>query len=118
MTTSQSTTEQTYIAATNALPPELGSRAPAWLFPLVFWVYTALSILWLAIGLLPGLLPMASLPYRQVLDAAPDVRWLRNLWFGLYIASLRAEPLAAEGTTQEVLFSETFQTVERASRSL
>ena len=96
--TSQSTTEQTYIAATNALPPELGSRvpaAPAWLFPLVFWVYTALSILWLAIGLLPGLLPMASLPYRQVLDAAPDVRWLRNLWLGFYIASLRAEPLAA-----------------------
>jgi signal transduction histidine kinase len=62
---------------------------------MVFWSYTALAVVWLLIGLLPALLATGDLSLRQMLAAAPDARWLRGAWTGLYLASLRAEPVPA-----------------------
>jgi signal transduction histidine kinase len=62
------------------------------LFSIIFWGYTALATTWLLIGLLPGALAVGDLSFRQMLDTAPDVHWLRSAWVGLYVASLRAEP--------------------------
>ena len=95
---SQSVTEEPQRATTNPLAPEIGSQrtpAPFGLFTFVFWVYTAVAVLWLAIGLLPSLLATADVTFRQVIDASPDAPWLRQLWMGLYAASIGAEPLPA-----------------------
>lgn len=78
------------------LTPLVASSKPgvkrARLFSIIFWGYTALATTWLLIGLLPGALAVGDLSFRQMLDTAPDVRWLRSAWVGLYVASLRAEP--------------------------
>lgn len=95
--TRQTATEQLQTATAHA-PPGFRSRAStafAWPFPLFFWSYVTVSILWLAIGLLPGVLSIADLSFRQVLAAAPDASWLRSALAGVYLASLSAEPLAA-----------------------
>lgn len=67
----------------------------AWLFSVIFWSYAALAATWLLIGLLPGMLGVADLGFRQMMAAAPDAAWLRSAWIGLYVASLRAEPVLA-----------------------
>lgn len=66
--------------------------APVRLFSAVFWVYTALCVTWLLIGLLPAILATGDLSFRQMLDVAPDAPGLRSIWTGLYLSSLRAEP--------------------------
>ncbi len=66
-----------------------------WLFAAFFWAFTALSVAWLAIGLLPGALAAADLSFSQMMDTAPNIPRLRSAWIGLYLASLRAEPLLA-----------------------
>lgn len=73
---------------------ELHSKtaAPARFFPVIFWVYTALCVVWLLIGLLPAILAAGDLSFRQMLDVAPDAPGLRSVWTGLYLSSLRAEP--------------------------
>lgn len=58
-------------------------------------MYATVSIVWLLIGLLPGVLGVADLGYRQIMAAAPDAAWLRSAWIGIYVASLRAEPALA-----------------------
>ncbi len=68
------------------------TAAPARLFPAIFWVYTALCVVWLLIGLLPAILAAGDLSFRQMLDVAPDAPGLRSVWTGLYLSSLRAEP--------------------------
>ncbi len=65
------------------------------LFALIFWAFTALAVTWLAIGLLPGALAVTDLTFRQMIALAPDPRWLRSAWIGLYVASLGAEPAPA-----------------------
>ena len=95
---SQSVTEEPQLTTTHPLAPENRSQrtlAPFGLFTFVFWVYTAVAILWLVIGLLPSLLATVDVTFRQVIDASPDAPWLRQLWMGLYAASIGAEPLPA-----------------------
>lgn len=65
---------------------------PARLCAAVFWIYTALCVLWLLIGLLPAVLAAGNLTYRQMLDATADAPGLRHAWISLYLASMRAEP--------------------------
>lgn len=95
--TSNPASEQLQLAqtTTTSLVPAIGSQktsATARLFPLVFWVYTALCVVWLLIGLLPAILAAGDLSYRQMLAVAPDAPGLRSVWTGLYLSSLRAEP--------------------------
>lgn len=90
---------QPFQPTSDELTPLVASSKPgvkrARLFSAIFWGYTALAATWLLIGLLPGVLGVTDLGYRQIMAVAPDQRWLRSAWVGLTVASLRAEPLPA-----------------------
>lgn len=65
------------------------------LFSAAFWIYATISVVWLAIGLVPGLFAGADVTFRQVADALPNVLWLRRLAMGAYAASMSAQPWLA-----------------------